>query len=842
MKLANGLLQKMDSINYLKIATLILACGSLLGLASAARCAPLSAGVVPVAEAGQARAVIVIPNAASESTTWAAGELQKDLRSLSGAEIPIAPEGKLPPNTESSSWILVGGPGQNGLVKDAVAKGLSGFGALKNDGYILRTFHLGKRPVVVAGGDTDAGTMYAVFDLLNQLGVTFRMTGDIIPEQQSSLSIPPLSMIKQPAIIQRGFWAEEHRASISMLSYKDWTVLFDQMAKMKFNYFTYWWFGHQPDVQFSYKGEPALIGDVSTKVSGYVNTMFENIGSRTTDEVTIGKHWFPGPRLAAPELQNVETPDQAFAVVQDMQRRMIHYAHSRHIQVWLVDEIGAVPPNLGRYARRIGPLPFEPVFGSFVDPLDPVTREIQVNRLKALAETYPEADGFYLNIPEVYFSLNAPQDLNFFAQPEQQDLYRDLLTLMAPWVTRWVDTREDMVNSSLGYFDLIKYLVAKKAEIAPNSKLGVMTVGRGYVFPLFDKKLPKDMPFSTNDTGGPCAYGTPAGMPMSYFGGMGERSRLDIPYLDDDCDIASQQFNVWVFHDRDRIFSDGVKNGLTGLTPWIAQPRGTEAITNYLSAADWNPQLTREDYYKDYSERLFGPSAAPDMYKAFMTLEAKREYLDQGQFEGYPTTMQCCGPLPVVRLAHDYSLQANPYDGPDFPQWRRFIIQAPEELGFFEHAITMDEDALASLHAAEATVAPRGKHELAYLISRTESNRDAMRAQASERRAFLAFDHAFQEKASVPHEQFVADLEASLPLFDAAREQQRAATTEFAKFIDFDSELEILYHLNMSGDVGLDLVYEWMKNIVDFNRGKLYTTHVPFEKLFTANVRLANED
>jgi len=839
MKPANELVQEMDLINCLKIAAVILAWGSLL---APGWCARLSAEAVPVAEAGQARAVIVIPNAASESTKWAAGELQRDLRSLSGADIPIAPEGQLPPNTEAKSWILVGGPGQNGLVKDAVAKGLSGFGALKNDGFVLKTLRLGKRPVVVAGGDTDAGTMYAVFDLLTQLGVTFRMTADIIPEQRSSLSIPPLSTAKEPAIIQRGFWAEGHRGSISMLSYKDWTILFDQMAKMKFNHFTYWWFGHQPDVQFSYKGEPKLIGDVSTKESGYINTMYEDVGSRTTDEVTIGKHWFPGRRLAAPELQEVETPDQAFAVVQDMQRRMIHYARTRHIKMWIVDEIGALPPNLARYAERIGPLPFERVFGTFVDPLDPVNREIQVNRLKALKETYPEAEGFFLNIPEVYYPLKSPKDLDFFAQPEQQVLFRDLLTLMAPWVTRWVDTREDMVNSSLGYFDLFKYLLAKRDEVAPNTKLGLMTVGRGYVFPLFDKKLPKDIPFSTNDTGGPCAYGTPAGMPMSYFGGMGERSRIDIPYLDDDCDIASQQFNVWVFSERDRIYSDGVKNGLTGVAPWIAQPRGTEANTNFLSAADWNPQLTREEFYKDYSERLFGLGAAPDMYKAFMTLEAKKAYLTQGQFEGYPTTMQCCGPLPVVRLAHEYSLQENPYDGPTFPRWHGFIVQAPVELGFYEHAITMDEDALASLHAAESKVEPRGKHELAYLISRTESNRDAMGAQATERRAFLAFDHAFQEKASVPHEQFVADLEASLQLFDAARGQEQAATTEFAQIIDFTSDLEVLYHLNMSGDVGLDLVYQWMKNIVDFNRGKLYTAHVPFEKLFTEDVRTKNED
>lgn len=133
--------------------------------------------------------------------------------------------------------------------------------------------------------------------------------------------------------------------------------------------------------------------------------MYEDFGSRTTDDVVIGKQWFPGRRLAPAELQRVETPEQAFAAVQDLQRRMIHYARTRHIKMWIVDEIAALPPNLAPYTGRIGPLPFEGVFGTFVNPLDPVNREIQVNRLKALKDTYPEAEGYFLNFPEVYYAL-----------------------------------------------------------------------------------------------------------------------------------------------------------------------------------------------------------------------------------------------------------------------------------------------------------------------------------------------------------------------------------------------------------------------------------------------------
>jgi hypothetical protein len=610
-----------------KIAISILSLVSLFAYPLRGTCAPSEAGAVPVSQAGQPRAVIVLPMSPGESTTWAAKELQGYLRALSGAEVPIVSEDGVSSNAQDKSWILVGGPDQNRLVKQAVNAGLNGFSDLKNDGFVLKTFHLGKRPVVVAGGDNDTGTMYAIFDLAEQLGVTFRLSGDILPERQSSLSVPALNLREEPAIQQRGFLSEAHRANVAILSTEDWSKLFDQMAKMKYNYYEFWWFAYEPYVQYSYRGESVLLGDISTKASGYVNTMYEGLGSRTTNDVVIGKQWFPGERLASPEMQHVETPDQAFTVAQGQLQHMIHYAKSRHIDMWLVDEMGCLPPNLARFTEPVGPRPIEGIWGPFVDPLDPINREIQASRLKAMIDTYPEAAGYLLNFPEYYVGLKSAKDLEFFAQPQQQVMFHELRNLMVPWETRWQGDRDVMVNSDLGFYDQFKYLLAKKNEFAPNAKVGLSTLGRGYILPMYDKMLPKGIPFATADTGEACGYGT-ANMPMHYFGGMGQRARIDSPYLDDDCDIVAQQFNVWVYTDKDRIFSDGVKNGLTGLAPWMSRPRGTETNSGFLAKADWNPKLTREEFYKDYSQRLFGSGAEPDIYSAFMTLEKNKAYLD----------------------------------------------------------------------------------------------------------------------------------------------------------------------------------------------------------------------
>ncbi len=793
--------------------------------------------VVTVADGGKAQAVIVVGEAAGEGAKFAASKFQKYLQALSVAELQIITDGNVSQSPQQAE-ILIGGPDQNRLVKRAVDTGLTGFSGLKTDGFVLKTYHLEKRPVVVAGGNNDAATMYAVFELVEKLGVTFLLTGDIVPAPRSSVQIPALNLRMEPALAQRGFLMEaSHHPSITMLGIDDYSRMIDQMAKMKDNYLMIWWFAYSPFLKFSYHGEEKLIGDISGKSSSYLNSQFAGGGSQTTDDVTIGKHWYPGKRLVPPEMQNVETPEEAYTAAQTLMQKVIHYGKSRHVNIWLVDEFGALPPNLARHAERVDDAVFEGVYGTDVNPVDPVNREMQAISLKAMIDTYPEAAGYFLNFPEPYWTVNNEKHHEFFAQ--QEPAFKDLRHLMVPWQDRLRVGRQEMFDSDVGYFDLFKYLMGKRDEFAPGAKLGLMTVGRGYVLPLFDKMLPKDIPFATFDTGGECGYGTPLGMPMSYFGGMGERQRVDTPYLDHDCEMLGMQFNVGTYISIDHIFPEGVKNGLTGVAPWMSEPRGTEQNSTFLAEAAWNPQLTLEEFYREYAERLFGAAAAPEMYQAFMTLEENQAYRT-GETQGFgsepePTTLTCCGAVPEANVAHEYSFQKNPFDGPTGGRWMGFIQTAPAVIEVFEGEIAYLDKALASMHAAESKVAPQGKHELSYLIIRTEAYRDGMLAEITERKAFMAFDKAFGMKPTVSHEQFVAQLEASMKLFAEAQRQAQVATEKYAEMIDYPSDLETLYHLNAGTVMAFDLITQWMQKIVNYHEGKPYTQHVPFERLFPAD-------
>jgi hypothetical protein len=391
-----------------------------------------------------------------------------------------------------------------------------------------------------------------------------------------------------------------------------------------------------------------------------------------------------------------------------------------------------------------------------------------------------------------------------------------------------------VVDSNIGYTDLFKFLMTKRDEIAPKVKMGVMGIGRGYTLPVLDKMLPKDVPFTDMESSG---VWTPVGVPMEYFGGMESRERTLEPRVDDDINMMGMQFSAKQYSAKDRIFTDGVKYGLSGFAGQLNRVRGMEANSRFLAEAAWSPQLTAEEFYKNHSRRLFGEGAATEMYNAFMTLEENEAWL--GYYNYDYSTMNCCGALEEVSQAYEYSRQDNPFDGPVGSGWQSFISKSPDVINRFEGSIRLLNKALGDMRAALPNVAPQGKYELGYMINRTESYRDYIQSLITIRRAYLDFDQAFRERTRVPHEQFIAELEKSLSEFDAANEQAQAATRHYAEIIDHPSDLGVLYHLNARAVLGFDLTRQWMRNIVNFYKSKPYLDHVPFERLFAPDLHTA---
>ena len=208
----------------------------------------------------------------------------------------------------SEGLIILGGGEVGKTAREAITALRMNLNGLKPDGFLIKTGRLHSHPVVVIAGNDDRSTLYGAYELIGRLGVTFRLTGDIVPKPSDELRIPPLDVRMEPAMSRRGFLLQasgyEH---LTMFSYDDYARVIDQMAKMKCNYLQFWWFPFTPWLKYSYKGESKFIGDISNKNSGYMTWAY-GFGSDTTDDVSIGKDLFKGRRMAPPEMQNVETP------------------------------------------------------------------------------------------------------------------------------------------------------------------------------------------------------------------------------------------------------------------------------------------------------------------------------------------------------------------------------------------------------------------------------------------------------------------------------------------------------------------------------------------------------
>lgn len=797
---------------------------------------------VPLVKDGRGVAAVVRPVPGGELTRYAANELIQHVEALSSARLPEMPELSVSGGDRESLIILdtVSGPLARAFLEDNSMPPIS----IQPEGFVLRSGTWKNRPALLVAGGDEAGTLYGVYELLERLGITFRLTASIIPNGLKNLVAPELDEKLEPSMRRRGFLHPVNFDNASAFSWADYESFLDQMARMKCNYLQFWWFAYAPWVQFSYKGEPALFGDVSNNESGYQSWTYGGFGSRTIADVTVGREHFQGqPRVAPKEMQNVQNPEEALAISTNLLNRIIQHAARRNIKVWLAIEMAAVPPNHGRHGQIVGEAPFNYLFGTFLHPLDPVNREIQMERIRALARTYPEAEGIFLNFAELYPELRNQEHRRFFE--ERRPDYYELRNLSQPWLTALASMYgvgiSLVIDSNIGYFDLFEHLFRKTREELPGLQLGLMTVGRGYALPFFHRRLPETIPFASLESQG---VWTMTGTPMRYFGEMGSRERIIQPRIDDDFDMMGMQFSVRQFAEKERLFVDGVKHGLTGFAGQVERARGTEFNSSFLARAAWNPRLTPEEFYRTEAERMFGTNASAGVYRGLMKLEENQEYLGYYGFDGGYGILTCCGAIREVHAARRYWRQKNPFGGPTAAAWTNLIYHTSDFISRRQGSIRLLTEALEQLEAERNRVAPHGQSEWRYLVNRTRSFRDMFAGLNQVRRGLVHFDDAFRlrgKRESNP-EQFLAQLEASLAMVKDGNALLQSATRTFSEIVDHVSDLAVLYHLNARVLLGLELSTQALENVVNYHRGRPYTKEVPFERLFPMRPDRGSDD
>jgi hypothetical protein len=776
---------------------------------------------------GQARGVIVAGNSSFDQFT--ARELGRYFEALSGAKIEIVSPDAARRIPKDQTLILVGGPDANDLVREAVATKLVRFDHLKTDGFVLCSVQFAGHRALVVGGNDEAATLYAAYELIERYGAVFLITGDVLPPKRPDLELLALDVRNEPAFAKRGIYTTFEYENRSTMSMNDWHGWLDQMAKLKFNYLHLQWYPYEPWLRYEYQGEVKWMGDVSMPQTGYMLRHY-NFGTQWTSEVEVGRDKFKAagiyPGLAPPEFQNIRDPEQAFAIARNFLREIIDYAKGRKIHVWLGIDATSVSPNLARFTTRTSDLPFDPIFATFTCPDNTVSLELNEARLKSLVQTYPNADGFFMWLPETYPVCNddaADRQFYLKLRPQYQG-EAESRTLFTRDIT---GDDDQLVDSNSGSVYFIQKLFEARDRIAPKVKLGVAAYGRLYLWPFIDRMFPKDVPFDEMESSG---IWTPTGVPMNLFAGMRGRENTIINRIDDDSAMLGMQFNIHLY-DQDQVLISSEKYGVAGFASQAYRDPETDWNIKYMSEGGYNAHLTPQQFYQDYSQRLFGPSAAPHMMSAFETLEKNEQFMGWNGRSNFA----CCGPPPELKVAYEYWRQPDNYDGPTIPRWRGFISRAQNQIPYYIQSIELLRSALGDLRAAEVNAAPGSKERLAYMINRTEAYILHLQTVIAWERAYIDLDAAFQVKPRGGNlTEFVRRLDASLQEFADARMKARATADKWAERIDYPaSDLGVLYRINTYMVTGTELAEKLVQNIDNFYHGRDYMQPVDFGKVFT---------
>lgn len=732
-----------------------------------------------IAQVGRADAVIVVGHTSAPFYRWVATEVQRYLRELTGALLPIVTSDAIPSEVPI---LVVGGPQANPLSAVAEQKRLVDFAGLKPEGFIIQTVDLDGRPAVVIGGNDEAATMYAAYELVERLGVVFQITGDLIPRQRPELKLPAASVRMEPALKNRGL----HMRHFVMpwMGLDDFRHMVDQMAKLKYNYLEFFWYVGEPWNEYAYQGEKRQIDRLYTKDSGYL-TWHLTAGSQTAKDVKIGRELFQQERVCAPEFAHVQNQEQAYEVARRWLTEAIAYAHQRKIKTWLgLGDCPTLTPNFRKFSQLAADSGF---FGTVViPPGDPTGTEIWHAMVSSAIDTYPEADGYWIWLAEI--GVGSTGDAETQRVLRQYD----------------VDGKPIHSDSDLALVHYGRELIRGLQQRHPQAQLGLAMLDRCHLFHTLDKYVPQEVHFMSMESGACWHKGVP--VPMERFGGLAPRETFLVPRLDDDVHELAMQFNV-ALYEFDRVLTGSVQYGVSGVAPQIGRLRGLEHNARYVADGAWNPQLTTEEFYEAYVRRIFGAEAVDEVLNAYTILQENERVTG---WQGFTNFCNYAGPVftpPLEPYATDPLTQTSP------PR-AKWNASGMNRDGMAD-AIPRLREAIGHLEKARSRVALGAQQELEYVIFKTESYILHLKTLCAWWDCFVAYDRVveanlWQDKAEVKDR-----LDHCRTMFLKARDVTRKSAELMAAKAKDGDETYILFRYNFGLVTPIEQLCEAMANWSD---------------------------
>ncbi|MHB1459142.1 MAG: alpha-glucuronidase family glycosyl hydrolase [Armatimonadota bacterium] len=482
----------------------------------------------------------------------------------------------------SDADIIVGTPESNQLVGNAVEDGtlLLPDGKNSDQGYTVKTIG----DSIYVTGRTEIGVLYGMYELLNQYGAYFQISGDRLPDK-CGFTMKKLDIRVSPVFKYRGVlpW-DNFSCGMSGYNLEDYQQLVDHLTRMKFNMLQFHFYPGMAFFTETVNGQTSNPAYIGMPVD-----VFKTKGA-------IGEKAFKGLDLYAPKpyTDNIGNPRKQAEAVQAMMRQVIDHAHTRGWKTCLGFELMHMPGS-GKptYTNK----PSENSGGAnTLNPLDPNNVDGNVQRYRSLVNIYPNSDFYWMwqNEAQGFLGRNVGKEPGAKEFREKYDYWNGDDTAFGP--------RNCAGDMDYAYMFL---QVANKLTSAERSKLATGGWSVEHLFPGIDKDFPSELIFASLNTYDPVA--AVKSQIDSYRVAKGGRQAWMIDWWEFD---GNQWFPQYRASYQEDMYKKCAEFGVESVTLLGWKISAIEHNVRYLSDFSWNPKLSAKKFYTDYSARLYGKSAA----------------------------------------------------------------------------------------------------------------------------------------------------------------------------------------------------------------------------------------
>ena len=721
--------------------------------------------------------IVVGPNAPALER-FAASELQRYLRILFGPTVPVVEDAAGRP----AHAVLIGSPQTNPAVGSS---GLArGWPSTSDQGIVLRGGAAEQTWAV--GGGSPVATMWAVYELVERLGVRYLLSGDVFPDDPGPLRLPDLDEHVEPVFTER-IWRlmNDEPHGPEMWSLAECRRVIDQIAKMKMNGIFFLTYPSHPFVHYEFRGV--------AKSTGVLDFGFRY----PVDDDTIGREHFGGAaEFTNPEFRHCDGYDDMVEAGQRYARAVFEHAGSRGMRIgfgfsltnttdefkarlreWTPDLPSGPADDGGDYAR-LGQLSMGAPPGSraFQNVDNPALAELAEEIVRAHLETYPEID--FIEIGSAEFRAEASGYERCWRRLDEKygiESAAPLKELEERARAREFHgegraERELKADVEFLYFVDKLFTEGKLLERLGRTDVEVLLSSvTEEMYPILGRVLPPNF-----GVGALIDYNLSLALPrldrLSSLGtGFGKYVTLSVQDDMNSLLVSSEGARMERFLERMR------DAGFKGWKSRYWSIGDLDHSVAYLARASWNADLTVDEAYDDYALSVFGEDCLPEMREALRVLE------ENGEFQG--TAIFAVGfPYPSLMRRH-------------FEMQRNFAGRTEPHAGLLKSRDTY-AGLVKLLEAALPRCRARGKSRLEYMIGRARTCALFLETAHTVERAGFASRAAEEAREYRNPEQLGRRLNETARLLERALDLARETIHAHVEIVRDESDVGLLAAMN----------------------------------------------